>query len=514
MNRLFWILAAAVAMGALFSLAQVHAVRWTIHNFSANQSPWERRFIGQVPKCPDCNVILISLDTLRADRALQMPNLNAISEKSVVFNRAYANGYFTTPSHMSVFTSLYPATHRVETKVFGEREASGELTRFEADAPVPLDAKYVTWAELMRRSGYETYWNAPLNLRYLSFAYGFDRGFNHFAPSPFARGVSLKHFPLEGFNIKSLAPLKSGKKSFLFLHSYIAHGPYIVNDPTGEFANLMVPYNERLLDHFAERIAESPEFLLFQSFGKMPSPEVVKKSIAACINFDDLRECFDKYSTPDGFWHAVGQLHHRKARREVVDFVSPSSAHELEMYQKSYTHASLELDRQIGQLWNALKESGALNSTLVVFFSDHGESLLERGEIGHGSFFDEVARIPMLIYHPKLKEKIHIPQTASLVDLLPAVLEILDIAPPPQVQGRVPWINPREFAFGSTLGSDYITDGRWKLIHHSSGAISLYDLSFDPDELKNLSQSWHPQIRRVFERLLVARRMAAIEQAL
>lgn len=473
-------------------------------------------YLGAIPKCELCNVVLVSLDTLRADRAQQMPNLQKIAERSLNFPNAYANGYFTTPSHMTVFTSLFPATHRVETKVFADQiESTRKFSNFEVEPPVPLNSKYITFAELMQRNGYETFWNAPLNLRFLHPAYGFDRGFNHFASPPFARGLPLKYFPLEGFRASALGPLAGKSNAFIFLHTYIAHGPYIVYKNVEDFKSLNVPYNEDMLDYYAERVHEFPEFLLMHSFGKMPQKPLLDEILKVCTKFSDLRECFGNYTTPDGFWHAVGQFHHRKAKREVVDLGFGDVKKEKEMYRRSYTESAMELDRQIGQMWEELKRLEALDRTVVVFFSDHGEALLERGEIGHGSFFEEVARIPIIIYHPKLKEKIILPQLTSLVDLMPAVLEILGIPHPPQTQGRVPWVNPRDYVFGSTLGTEFITDGRYKLISGNVKAEMLFDLASDPQEEKNLLNSmWNPFARKIYRRLSEARAQASLEQSL
>ncbi len=515
MKRAASALALILAVAALAYVAlRPHEGKWILNSWAGKKAEPHAPYLAPIAPCPDCNVILISLDTLRADRLDAMPNLKKIADQSLIFTHAYANGYFTTPSHMSVFTSLYPARHRIETKMFGVRDEEGEIAAFTADNPEPLSSEYVTWAEVMRRSGYDTYWNAPIGLRYLRFASGFNRGFNHFAPSPFARGLPLGNYPVDGFRKDALKSLREGKKTFNFLHSYIAHGPYIVHSNEHEFLGMQVPYNQNLLEHFRQRIFKSPEVLLLQSFEKMPSPEELRMALAACTRFEDMRECFEKYSTPDAFWHAVGQIQHRKARREIEDLGLDTGPKEKAMYQQSYTQAAQELDRQIGQMWAELEKIGALDKTVVAFFSDHGESLLERGEVGHGSFYNEVARIPMLIYHPKLKRRIEISQLTTLVDLMPAVLNILGIDSPPQTQGRVPWKNPREFAFGSSLGSDFITDGRWKLITDNGGEQHFYDLHFDPQEQLNLIRPWHPHLRRAYQRMSEARRLAAIEISL
>lgn len=508
------LLSGAIIAAAAVPILLPDDLRWWWKNLTSSPISSPPTYQGSLPSCADCNVILVSLDTLRADRLPMMPRLQEIAQKSLVFTNAYANGYYTTPSHMTVFTSLYPSKHRVETKILADRSADREAEEIVMDATEPLSGDYVTWAEIMRRNGYDTYWNAPLNLRYLKLEFGFGRGFNHFQESAFARGWPLKHFPVVGFDRRVLEPLLKKKKSFIFLHSYIAHSPFFAYNNSNRYLRSPIPYNENLLEYFAERIHEMPEVLYLQSHKALPPREIREAGLAACTRFQDMRECFDRYSSRDAFWHATGQMQHRMARREIVARPTSFSGEELELYRDAYSQSAMEMDRQIGELWDHLVESRTLDRTLVIFFSDHGEALFERGNVGHGAFFEEVARIPMILFHPKINTKTEIPQLTSLVDLMPAVLDLLDIPIPNQAQGRVPWKEISDYVFGSSLGSDFITDGRWKLIVDNLKTVQLYDLKTDPGETRNLVEGWLPTLQRESRRMRDAREKAAIEIAL
>ena len=71
------------------------------------------------PAAPRPNIILISLDTLRAGHLSTYgyhrpsPHLDALAADSVLFEHAYSQAPWTTASHMSLFSSLYPSVHRV-----------------------------------------------------------------------------------------------------------------------------------------------------------------------------------------------------------------------------------------------------------------------------------------------------------------------------------------------------------------------------------------------------------------
>ncbi len=123
--------------------------------------------------CDDCNLILVSIDTLRADHLGAYgyardtsPNFDAFAARSVRFDRAFSTSRKTAPSHMSLFTSLHPTVHGV----FMDKAAGlGKSTPYRLDESIP------TLAELLRGQGYATAaWHAGGNM---SDVYGFDRGF-------------------------------------------------------------------------------------------------------------------------------------------------------------------------------------------------------------------------------------------------------------------------------------------------------------------------------------------------
>ncbi len=71
-------------------------------------------------KCPDCNIILISIDTLRADHLgcygyyrNTSPFIDSIAKQGIIFTKHISQAPYTSPSHMSMFTSLYPSQHLI-----------------------------------------------------------------------------------------------------------------------------------------------------------------------------------------------------------------------------------------------------------------------------------------------------------------------------------------------------------------------------------------------------------------
>src|SRR6266699_2989968 len=121
----------------------------------------------QKPRPDRPNVVLITLDTTRADRMGFLgsdrgltPNLDALARAATVFSRAYAQVPLTTPSHATIFTGTYPQYNHVN--YLGD--ALGKGLPFLPD--------------ILRRNGYKTAaFVGALVLDPLKLAPGFDRGF-------------------------------------------------------------------------------------------------------------------------------------------------------------------------------------------------------------------------------------------------------------------------------------------------------------------------------------------------
>lgn len=171
------------------------------------------------------------------------------------------------------------------------------------------------------------------------------------------------------------------------------------------------------------------------------------------------------------------------------------------------------LDNAIGKVLAALEESGQADNTVIVFTSDHGESLGDRGMLGKRSFYQEVARVPLLISVPWLNgTQRRVGGSMGHVDLVPTMLDLMGADVPEHLQGRsrVPVMRGEEELTDDvfmqwhggratiSLGNDQIermaklewrsvvTPERWKLNLCNGDQCELYNLNDDPLELINL----------------------------
>ena len=112
-------------------------------------------------------------------------------------------------------------------------------------------------------------------------------------------------------------------------------------------------------------------------------------------------------------------------------------------FSDTYDNAVLYQDVIIGDFFKHLKKQGLMNNTIVLFTSDHGESLTEHHNIGHvESNYTETISIPLLAYIPNgiisKKEKNHLKknryQLTSNIDISPTILDLLDLENDPKLR--------------------------------------------------------------------------------
>lgn len=438
---------------------------------------------GCARKAPQPNVLFIVVDTLRADRLGAIsggdltPNLDALAAQSVVFDHAGSPRAKTTPSVASLMTGLYPHDHHVR------------------DLTTPLEADVPVFAELLHEAGYSTgaiLGNFVLQNELSGLARGFDMWVEDLPevsgapPNDVAfRGArSITDGALAALGLAQPAQDGSGPKRpfvrderpwFLWLHYMDPHGLY---EPPQ-----------------AHRIArgEAPEYIL-------PQEEFESGALH--------RQWIADYNVPTEAWTPAGI--DAKVVRELYDG------------EVRY------VDAEIGRLLDQLRAAGKLDNTLVVFVSDHGESLGEHDYwFEHGRYaYEATCRVPLFMKFPGTMRDA--PQSGlrsgdiGLVDIVPTLTEVLRLPPlRPPFRGR-------SAVRGSSRASLLIADsarahpvfaekveraekakaiqskaariGDWKFIRRYTHLVDpvrgdrqlmvlseeLYDLAKDPAEANNL----------------------------
>ena len=201
----------------------------------------------------------------------------------------------------------------------------------------------------------------------------------------------------------------------------------------------------------------------------------------------------------------------------------------------AYYALTWRMDALIGQILETLARTGLDRDTLIVYASDHGDHIGERGLWWKHTFYDESVKVPMILSWPgRLPEGERRGQVVNLMDLTATILEALGAPALPNGQA----CSFLEIARGGTgpwqdeTFSEYCTDevppwtgsmavrqrmirsGDWKLIYYHGYPPQLFNLKADPGESRDLADdSTHAATRdRLLARLLADWNPQAIDQ--
>jgi len=310
----------------------------------------------------------------------------------------------------------------------------------------------LTLAEILKKAGYRT--GAFHSNPFLTHAFGYDRGFDTFEDA-FGGRNSLKY------------------DWFVHLISRLIRmtrvEPYLSAEKT----------NRRVKRWFRKEYSDSSPFFLWIHYMDVHGPYQSKKGFAY----------FNKVK---GEW----------LWQKALKYPERISKEEREILINTYKEEIKYLDGQIGNLHQFFKKIGLLEETMFIICSDHGDGFYEHKKYSHNrNLYDELLRVPLIIKHPYLKDKIEIENVVGLIDLTPTILDFLEIDVenlPFQGYSLKPLIKRKD---GSNIPGYVVSDAapdkknmlasirtdEWKLIVDDKlGLWELYNLKKDPKESINL----------------------------
>ncbi len=340
-----------------------------------------RRAVPDVAASPGRrpNLLLIVLDTVRARNLslhgyprATMPCLADLAPTGTVFEQALSTAPWTLPSHASMFTGRWPH----------------ELS---ADYDVPLDGRYPTLAEFLAAHGYATA-GFVANMRYCGYESGLQRGFRRYDDY----GLSLGQFAASSNLVGTVA-------SNLRLR-------------------WMVENDQHLNRKGAERVNDEALRWLSREGGK---------PFFIFVNYFDAHE---PYLPPLPFDTRFGRprqrgnhspLHHWLWNPSMWDrHLSPEDVRE---ETDAYDGALAYLDQQVSALLGEFERRGALENTVVVITSDHGEEFGEHRVFEHGySLYLAALHVPLLVVLPgRVSAGKRVAAAVTLRDLPATVVDLL-----------------------------------------------------------------------------------------
>lgn len=418
--------------------------------------------------CKDCNVILISLDTLSAlhlacygyerDTA---PNLCAFAQKNILFLNSYSQSSNTLDSHFSIFTSLHPHTHQM-TKTF---------TGF-------LNEKYLTLAQVFRDNGYQTIYYGTTTDPHLPLDRGIERGFD------IIRQSTINEWDKAYSQL--IRNSEGNKPTFLFLHTYFVHDPYLTGHQSPHRFTDLPEYPNIPLDQEEYRIF-SPVFLSF-----------VINSLKNGSN-TELLEKFEKAKNIEGSEEIFNRLSSEEKRIYFRDWnqgnVNKNDPDQIEYLKALYDEQIYNLDQKLSKLFEILKDPKLAKKTLLVITADHGEEFMEHGNLYHDrNIYRTSTAVPLIMYIPGVKAK-KITDLVQGIDIYPTVLKLTGLSIQSDIEGMdlSESILKDNAQSNNYVLSEYkndiaIQDQQWRYYYKTNSNYfgELYDIRNDPVETKNL----------------------------
>ncbi|MEX0926926.1 MAG: sulfatase-like hydrolase/transferase [Dehalococcoidia bacterium] len=161
--------------------------------------------------------------------------------------------------------------------------------------------------------------------------------------------------------------------------------------------------------------------------------------------------------------------------------------------RKHYAALVKQIDYEVGQVLDALREKGILDNTIVILASDHGDYLGDHNLIGKASFYESSIRVPLLVRLPDANSGTVSEDLVELRDVTATILQFAGIDLPDYMDARplpgpgMPGEIGRDRIFGLLSDGWMNFDGRYKLHRYSTGEVLLFDMQEDPQEQCNLA---------------------------
>lgn len=438
------------------------------------------------------NIVFILVDDLRWDELgcaghpyIKTPNIDRIAREGAMFRNAFMTTPLCSPSRASFLTGQYAHANGITDNV--DRSAASH--------------KLVTFPLLLHQSGYET-----------AFVGKWHMG-NDDTPRPgFDRWVSFK-----------------GQGAY--------YDPDINEDgksvkPAGYITDLLNGYAVE----FIKRRRDKP-FLVYLAH-KAIHPEATQNNdgsvnLADSERFMPAERHKNLYAgktvprRPNAMRAPVGKPALERRIGELPPLGAATGTRDEAILGRQRSLSAIE--EGVGEILSALKETGQLDNTLIVFTSDNGYFYGEHGlSVERRLAYEESIRMPLLVRYPRMIKAGTAPDEIALnIDLAPTLLSVAGASAPGDMQGRslapllkgekvkwrdsflIEYYSDRVFPRMERMGYKAARNGRWKYIHYLEleGMDELYDLKTDPHEMKNLIN--HPgakkalgEMKQEMERLL------------
>ena len=420
------------------------------------------------------NILVIMVDQLNGTlfpdgpaNFLHTPHLKALAQRSARFANNYTASPLCAPGRASFMSGMLPS----RTGVYDN------AAEFASSIP--------TFAHHLRMAGYQTCLSGKMHFVGPDQLHGFEeRLTTDVYPADFGWTPDYR---------------KPGERIDWWYHNLGSVTGAGVAETTNQ-----LEYDDEVAHHAIQKLyqlsrasqdeARRP-WCLTVSFTHPHDPYVARRK------YWDLYEDCEQLEPEVGFIPYDRQDPHSQRLYKASDYDSfDIQPEDVRRSRRGYLANISYLDDKVGELLDTLERTRMLDDTVILFCSDHGDMLGERGLWFKMSFFEGSARVPLMIAGGGILAGRHESPVSNL-DILPTLCDLAGVdlsvvAPWADGQSLLPLTRgePRaepvlmEYAAeGSYAPLVAIREGRWKFVHCELDSPQLFDLEADPRELTNLA---------------------------
>jgi choline-sulfatase len=424
--------------------------------------------------------------SIYGNEIVKTPNLDKLAAEGIKFENGYTTCPACVPTRHSLLTGMYLASH-------GAFD-NGSILR----SDIPTHNHY------LNRAGYETCLAGKAHFVGPDQLHGFTRRLmTNIYPSAF-----------------KFMPTRSEKSHFQDLHPQPIAIDYVGENAGPTQEDMALDYDERAIFHGIRYLAEKRTNPGFSAQEDPPKRGKTPFFVQISLNkphepFLTYQEYWDMYEGVDipipdysvDFEKMYTSMDKSLNKLHGVDKVDLRDKESLKRIYRAYYSLVTYIDDKLGEVLEAIDRYGLRENTIVIFLSDHGDMLGQRGMVQKRVFYEHSARIPLVINMP---EKYQIGERGSVVtepisitDVAPTILELAGITDYLPMDGKslLPLMrgerDPDRYVFSENYSEGVLNSavmvrkGDYKLtyIYHNDGEPEkqLFNVEKDPREIKNLA---------------------------
>lgn len=444
----------------------------------------------QSVNCPRCNVVIISIDPLRADNLPcfnyiynTTPNLCRYANRNTLFTNAFAHSSWTLPSIMSMITSQYPYEH-------------GMLVPYQS----VLSPSTVTLPQALKNAGYHTIFVGDTKNSHLPLDKGLGRGFEVISEDP--------HEP-KALNELIIQQNNSRKPFFMFIHNF---------DMSASWSRAASPPASFRFDTaFAPPKLYDPKVFIPTAW--KDAIYYLEQKVELSENYSRILSLLKNSTSAQQAYTYFNQLSPMDQQTilsfSIFEYINMTNPTHIRLLRNLYDERLFMLDKSLASPLELLSSPPWDDNTIVIIVANHGDELGEHGRMSHGTnLFGSTTHIPLILHTPNTPPA-RINALVGSIDIFPTILEIIGVPKPKSIRGEslVSLVNKtmprllRDYVISQLGPFPWISSIRtpsWSYYKDDTDLPpeALFNLKTDPNEQSNIA-SQHGDVTKQLQKTLL-----------